>query len=142
MYPISVLLIDDHPTFCRIASNFLQTQSKEEVVVVGVAGGGEEALALVQRQPPDLVLCDLAMPSPNGLEIIPRLRAALPDVGIIALSCHEPNSYRRAALAAGADEFVPKASLATDLFPAILRVTQTRGRREKRPDTQPSSQLR
>jgi len=45
-------------------------------------------------------------------------------VGIIALTLMEPNGYRQAALAGGADEFVSKATLATDLLPAIRRVMQ------------------
>ena len=141
MAPISLLLVDDHPAFLRIATNFLQEHYTEEVIVVGAARGGEEGLVQALDLQPDMVLCDLTMPGLTGLETIPRLRAALPDVGIIALSCHEANGYREAALAAGADDFVPKASMISELFPAILRVMQTRQRQEKSLDTQPSSQL-
>lgn len=124
MHPVSLLLVDDHLAFLRIATNFLQERYKEEVVVVGAARGGEEALARALDLQPDIVLCDLTMPGLTGLETIPRLREAVPEVGIIALSCHEANGYRQAALAAGADDFVPKASMSTDLLPAILRVMQ------------------
>ena len=122
--PISVVLVDDSPTFLRILTRFLQEHSHKQVAVVGAAAGGAEVLAQAQDLRPDIVLCDLTMPGLTGLETIPRLRAALPDVGIIALSCHEANGYRQAALEAGADEFIPKASLATDLLPAIRRVMQ------------------
>jgi len=64
------------------------------------------------------------MPGLPGLKAIPLLRGALPNLGIIALTLMEPNGYRQAALAAGADEFVSKATLATDLHPAIRRVWQ------------------
>jgi DNA-binding NarL/FixJ family response regulator len=67
---------------------------------------------------------DLAMPSLSGLETIPRLRAVLPEVGIIALTVLDTNGYREAALAAGANDFVAKASLDTDLLLAIRRVAQ------------------
>lgn len=139
MHLVSLLLVDDHPTFLRIATDFLEEHCKEGVVVVGAAVGGEEGLAQAQDLRPDMILCDLTMPGLSGLETIPRLRVALPEVGIIALSCHEANGCRQAALAAGADDFVPKASMVTDLFPAIRRVTQARQLREKRLDTQPSS---
>jgi DNA-binding NarL/FixJ family response regulator len=122
MKPISVLLVDDNPSFLRIATRFLQQH--DDVMVAGAAGGGQEALALVQDLQPDIVLIDLAMPGLSGLETIPRLRAILPAVGIIALTMLDTNSYWQAALAAGANDFVPKASLDTDLLPAIRRVAQ------------------
>jgi len=122
MKPISVLLVDDNPAFLRIATRFLEEH--EDVVVVGAAGGGEEALALAEDLQPDIVLIDLAMPGLSGLETIPHLRAVLPGVGIIALTMLDTNSYWQAALAAGADDFVPKASLDRDLLPAMRRVAQ------------------
>lgn len=122
MKPISVLLVDDNPVFLRIATRFLQEH--EDVVVVGAAGGGEEALALVQELQPDIVVIDLAMPGLSGLATIPLLRVVLPEVGLIALTVLDTNSYRQAALAAGANDFVPKASLDTDLLLAIRRVAQ------------------
>ena len=122
MKPISILLVDDNPTFWRIVTRFLQEHG--DVMVAGTASGGEEALALARDLQPDIVLIDLAMPGLSGLETIPRLRAMLPAVGIIALTVLDINSYRQAALAAGANDFVPKASLDTDLLPAIRQVAQ------------------
>jgi two-component system response regulator NreC len=91
------------------------------VVVVGTAAGGEEALARAQELQPQAVLIDLAMPDLPGLQAIPRLREMLPDMGIIALTMLDTEVYRRAALAAGADEFVPKAAMHTALLPSIQR---------------------
>ena len=129
MNPISVMLVDDNPTFLRIATRFLQEH--DDVMVVGAAGGGEEALAQAQARQPDIVLIDLAMPGLSGLETIPRLRAMLPEVGIIALTVLDTNSYRQAALEAGANDFVPKSTLNTDLLPAIRRVAQAARLRER-----------
>ena len=123
MKPISILLVDDNPAFLRIATRFLQKH--DDTVVIGTADGGEEALALAQDLQPDIVLVDLAMPGVSGLDTIPRLRAILPKVGIIALTVLDTNSYLQAAIEAGANDFVPKASLNTDLLPAIRRVAQT-----------------
>lgn len=122
MKPISVLLVDDNPAFLRIATRFLQVH--DDILVIGAAGGGEEALALAQDLQPDVVLIDLAMPGLSGLATIPLLRAMLPEVGIIALTVLDIKSYRQAALEAGANDFVPKASLNTDLPPIIRRVAQ------------------
>jgi DNA-binding NarL/FixJ family response regulator len=121
MKPISVLLVDDNPAFLRIATRFLQQH--DDLTVVGAASGGQEALTLAQDLQPDIVVIDLAMPGLNGLEAIPRLRAMLPEVGIIALTVLDTNSYREAALAAGANDFVAKVSLDTDLLLAIRRLS-------------------
>jgi len=58
----------------------------------------------------------------------------LPKVGIIALTVLDTNGYRQAALAAGADDFVAKASLDTDLLPAIRRVAQADPSRQRGAD--------
>lgn len=63
----------------------------------------------------------LPLPGLSGLELVPRLHAIWPDVGIIILTLHDEDAYRQAALAAGADNFVPKRTLTTDLLPAIRR---------------------
>ena len=134
---IRVLLVDDHEAFLRVATEFLQRH--QELVVVGTARGGEEALAQAQELRPQVILIDLRMPGLNGMATIPRLRVMLPEVGIIALTLLDPNTYRRAALAAGADDFVAKANLATELLPAIRRVVSEKpnitggGRRDDPP---------
>ena len=122
MEPISVLLVDDNPTFLRVATRFLQAH--ESVNVVGTANGGREALAKAQDLRPQVILLDLAMPDMPGLQAIPRLRELSPQTSIIALTLLDTSGYRQAALSAGADDFVPKAALNTDLLPAIQRVAQ------------------
>ncbi|MDY7079721.1 MAG: response regulator transcription factor [Chloroflexota bacterium] len=121
--PISVLLVDDNITFLGIATRLLEVQ--EDVVVVGTVQGGKDALTQAQNLEPDIILVDIAMPNlPGGSKFIPRLRAALPGVGIIALTLLGTDGYRQAALEAGADEFIPKASMGADLLSAIRRVRQ------------------
>ncbi len=123
--PMALLLVDDNPTFLRILKRFLEEQGRGEMAVAGLATGGQEALTTAAALRPDLVLLDLAMPDLHGLEVIPRLRSLLPETGIIALTLMNPESYRQAVLAAGADEFVTKSTLDTDLLPAIRRVSAT-----------------
>ncbi len=119
----SVLLMDDNLTFLRIVTRFLDAH--DDVIVVGTVRKGENALTLIQNMEPDIVLIDIAMPNLlEGLEFIPRLRAALPDVGIIALTLLGTNGFRQAALDAGVDDFVPKAAMGADLLSAIRRVRQ------------------
>ncbi len=124
MNPVSVLFVDDNPTFLRIATRFLQECYHNEVVVVGAAGGGDEALTHALELRPQVILLDMSMPGLTGLGTIARLRSMMPEVGIIAMTLLDTNGYRSAALAAGASEFIPKATLNTDLLPAIRRVAQ------------------
>jgi DNA-binding NarL/FixJ family response regulator len=120
---ISVLLVDDNVTFIRIARRLLDAH--DGIVVVGAIRGGEDALAQVQDLKPEVVIVDTSMPSlPGGLGFIGRLRSVLPDVWVIALTLIGTDGYRRAALGAGADDFVPKAAMGTDLLSAIERVRE------------------
>jgi len=120
MKPISVLLVDDNPTFLNIVQRFLHNE--EEINVIGAVENGKEALALVHKLRPDVVLIDLAMPQISGMETILRLRAAWPKMGVIALTLLDTSGYRQAALTAGADAFVAKDTLNTDLIPTIEEV--------------------
>jgi DNA-binding NarL/FixJ family response regulator len=122
MSAVSVLLVDDNPIFLHCAKRFLQ--QRQDVVVVGTISGGKWALDLAQNLKPDVALVDLSMSDLPGLELIPRLRAAAPEVGIIALTLLDTDDYRQAAMAAGADSFVSKNTMNTDLMPAIQRVAQ------------------
>ncbi len=120
MNPISVLLVDDSPVFLGIAVQFLQAY--DDLIVVGAVAEGERVLTEAQHLCPDVVLVDLTMPNISGLEVIPRLRELLPQVGIIALTLHNTNAYRQAALDAGADHFIPKSAMSTELLPAIREI--------------------
>jgi DNA-binding response OmpR family regulator len=123
MNAITVMLIDDNPVFLRVATQFLEAH--DGITVVGAIDGREEALVQAQTLQPQIVLVDLAMPDVPGLSLIPLLRLAMPDVGIIALTVMNTESFRQAALTAGADVFVPKAAMRTELLPAIQQLVQT-----------------
>ncbi len=122
MKPISVLLVDDNPTFLRIAAQFLE--ANDDISVIGTADGGERALERAQALHPHIILIDLAMPGMTGLQAIPRLRNLLPDVRIIALTVMDTQSFRQAALTAGADIFIPKAMMRSELLPAVRKLAQ------------------
>jgi DNA-binding NarL/FixJ family response regulator len=122
---VSILLVDDNPTFRRLAARFLQTLP--DVEVAGTATGGLDGLAQAESLRPDMILVDLHMPDLDGLSLIPRLRELLPQAGIIALTLLDSSAFRPLTLAAGADEFVDKAMMGTDLFPAIERIRRQPG---------------
>ena len=112
---IRLLLADDH-AFCRKALRILLS-TWPEVELVGEAQDGREALELVERTQPDVVLMDLQMPVCDGLEAIRCIKHRWPGVRVIALTVH--GSSRPAAQAAGADCFLLKGCCLEDLSAAI-----------------------
>jgi len=119
--PISVLLIDDNVTFLRIAARFLRDQT--DINVVGTATDGEEGLIKAKKLKPQIILLDLAMPNLPGLDAIPLLREIQHEVKLIALTMLDTDAYRIAAKTAGADAFVAKASMGSELLPTIRRIS-------------------
>ncbi len=123
-HKIDVMLVDDEATFLRIETLFLETHFRNEINVVGTATSGEECLAKAQLLAPQVILIDLSMPGLSGLQTIPLLRIMFPEIRIIALTLNDSENSRRAVLAAGGNELVSKASMSTDLMPAIRQVMQ------------------
>jgi DNA-binding NarL/FixJ family response regulator len=122
MDKIRLLLVDDSITFLDIAASVLSDH--ENLIIVGTAQNGDEALSLAADLHPDVVLFDVNMPGLSGVETTPHLRQILPGAGIIILSFQNSDIYKGAALVAGADDFIPKDTLAYSLIPAIHRVSQ------------------
>jgi two-component system nitrate/nitrite response regulator NarL len=118
------MLVDDHEVFLQTAVDYLERHP--ELIVVGTALSGEEALARAQDLQPDVILVDLDMPGLNGLETISRLRIILPRTTFIVLTLLDVSSYRSAALAAGAHDFISKSTLSRDLLPGIHRAAEAR----------------
>ena len=122
MNSISVLLVDDSPTFLRAATLLLHFECGNEVVVLGTAADGKEAHQRIEELHPQVVLLDLCMPEFSGLELIPQIKSLHPEVRIIVVTLMDAPFYKEAALAAGADDFVSKSRLEADLAGAVRRV--------------------
>ena len=121
MSKIRVLLVDDSPEFLKLATQFLATV--QEIDPVGVALTGQDALVLAVGLQPDLILMDLVMPEMNGLDATRQIKA-MPDPPIvIVLTGHDTSEYRSAAATAGADGFVYKPELFTELPSLVRRLT-------------------
>jgi DNA-binding NarL/FixJ family response regulator len=123
MGPQTLLIVDDNSFFRRLATRFLSQVADLEVV--GAAASVEEAVLKAQELRPHVALVDLNMPHSSGLALIPRLRELVPDLKIVVLTLWDSDSYRQAALAAGADDFVPKAEINTALLPVLRRLRGT-----------------
>ena len=97
--PIRLLLVDDHEMVRAGLRTFLGLQPDMEVV--GEAGSGEQALALVPRLQPEIVLLDLVLPGMSGLEVVRRLRAAHPAVKVVVLTSYSGEDSVLPAVRAG-----------------------------------------
>ena len=104
---IRVLVVDDNDGF-RESLVFLLRG--EELEVIGQAASGAEAIEMVRRLSPDVVLMDVRMPEMDGIEATRRLKAARPGVGVIALTSMEEQRAVRDMLVAGASGYVLKDS--------------------------------
>ena len=96
---ISVLVVDDHRA---VAEAIGGAMSSERGLAVSVAWSGEEALEVVRRDPPDVILMDVAMPGMGGLEATRRILEANPDLKVIMLSAHDDDLLKARALETGA----------------------------------------
>ena len=117
---MKVLLVDDSESFRDGLSSMLAAEP--DVEVVGEAADGDEAVRLALRHQPDVVLMDLSMPGTDGLEATRRLTAALPHVGVVALTLRSDDEAMTAALAAGARGYVIKGALRSELLWAVRAV--------------------
>ncbi len=124
--PIRVLVVDVNATLQRLVARVLD-QPESGVVVVGTAADVDTALHGAASHYPQVIILSLHVPSAGGLAALRRLRCALPQTGMIALTELDHRVYGRAAQAAGADAAVSTLELVTDLVPAVRRVAGTVG---------------
>ncbi len=123
--PIRILIVDDHGIFVEGLTAVLGQD--ERFAVVGTASSGRDAVGLARETVADVVLMDMSMPVLDGVAATRRLLDAQPDVRVIALSGHTDRLSRKAALEAGAAEFVSKSENLELLASTIMAVC---GRRE------------
>jgi two-component system alkaline phosphatase synthesis response regulator PhoP len=104
--PERILVADDEPFILRSLTFVLRTQGHE----VFEAKNGEEAIALVHKEKPDLVFLDVMMPLMNGYDVCQKIKSdpELNRVHVIMLTAKGQESDRVKGLAAGADEYMTK----------------------------------
>ena len=120
--PISVLLVDDHAMFRAGIKALLEAEGR--VDVVGEASSGDEAVDLVRKMKPDVVVMDLSMPGSNGLEATRRIAALELNTSVLVLTVHAEEEYLVPVVEAGASGYLTKTSADTDLLEAIKVVAR------------------
>ena len=101
-----VLLVDDEPDSLNLLSEIMAAQGAN----VYRAPGGNECLVLLEQISPTLIILDLAMPTPDGWELLGRIRAnpRQRHARVVAVTAFHSSSVEQAALRAGFDAFIPK----------------------------------
>jgi DNA-binding NarL/FixJ family response regulator len=120
MFAIRIVLADDH-TILRKGLRLL-LEREADFKVVAEASHGREAIDAVDREVPDLVIMDIAMPMMNGIEATKRVNETHPKTAVIILSVHSDEAYVLRALKAGARGYLLKDSAESDLIQAVRAV--------------------
>jgi CheY-like chemotaxis protein len=117
MKRVKVMLVDDSPVFAEAAVSFLAGERRLDILAA--ASSGHEALGRLDAEQPDLVLMDLHMPAMDGIEATRRIKLRAGAPRVIMISLDDTVEHRSAAKAAGADAFLGKSRIGTELIDLI-----------------------
>jgi DNA-binding NarL/FixJ family response regulator len=117
---ISVLLVDDHTLVRRGFRRMLEDEA--DILVVGEASDGKQAVELARSLKPQVVVMDCALPEINGLQATRKILSFAPDTLVLMLSMHTEETWVRQAMDAGARGYVLKNAMDLELGAAIRRI--------------------
>ena len=119
---LKLLLADDHKLL-RSGLKLLLL-GRKDIEIAGEAENGLQVLQLLESLNPDLVLLDLSMPGPNGLDCLKEIKSRFPATKVLILTMHEDENHIRLAMQAGADGYIKKSAADIELFTAIDTVRE------------------
>lgn len=121
---IEVLIVDDHALVRQEIRSMLK--GYPDIHIVGEARNGLEAIFLVEKFRPSIVLMDINMPKMNGIEATAQITNGYPDTIIIGFSVNATTENQEAMKRAGAVQLVPKDAAVEDLYDAICEAVTNR----------------
>ncbi len=122
MSQIRIVLAEDHALVREGTRRILERHP--DLVVVGEAGDGEQALELVQRLRPDVAILDIRMPKLSGIDVVRRMREYAPDTKALMLTAYDDDDYILALMESGASGYILKTARASELVEAVRTVHQ------------------
>lgn len=117
MDKIKLILVEDHP-MVRIGLKSLLSGS-DHIEIIGEAGNGLEAIELVEKKQPEIVVSDISMPQMNGLALAKHLQEHHPEIKVLLLTIHLEPEYIIEGFEAGIMGYLPKDSSQEELIEAI-----------------------
>lgn len=117
---MKIVIADDHPLFRDGIRNLIRTT--DDLVIVGEAGSGEEAVSMAAALRPDLILMDIRMPDMNGVEATRTILERDPGIRILILSMHKDDKTVFTAMKAGARGYMLKEADGAELLQSIRMV--------------------
>ena len=124
-YPYRLVVVDDHALFRRGLIGLLEDMP--EFKVIGEAGNGKEALSMLERVRPDVVLLDINMPVMDGIDTLTAIRKQNIPVKVLLLTISKHEEDLLGGIRAGADGYLLKNTEPEDLRKAILQVAEGQG---------------
>ena len=119
---VKILLVDDHRMFREGIRNRLARHTRFKVI--GEAASADEAIKIMQQTVPSIVILDIRMQGPSGIELARRLRHEWPDVKILVLSGYDFDQYVRALARIGIHGYVLKDGPQEDLIHALDEIAR------------------
>lgn len=114
---IRILIADDHGILRAGLRSLLNAEP--DLIVVGEAGDGALALEMTRELNPDVLLLDISMPGPSGIEVTRQAKQIQPDLRVLILTVHEDESLLQEAIQAGAAGYIIKRAVESELINAI-----------------------
>jgi DNA-binding NarL/FixJ family response regulator len=110
---IDLVIVDDHPGVRKGIINLLK--AAEDIVVVGEAANGKQAIKLAAAKNPDIILLDVELPDMRGDLVLQRIRSQSPDIKVLAISAYSDRQYVLGMMNSGASGYLTK-----EVIPAML----------------------
>ena len=122
MAQLRIVLGEDHAVVREGTRRILEQHP--DLVVVGEAGDGQQALELIERLKPDVAILDIRMPRLNGIEVVRRMKECSPNTKALMLTAYDDDDYVLALMDVGASGYLLKTARASELVEAVRTVCQ------------------
>jgi DNA-binding NarL/FixJ family response regulator len=117
-----VLLVDDHPIVRQGLGLLIDRET--DLIVCGEADGAHSAFQAIASLSPDLVVLDISLTGPDGLDVLKEIRTKTASLPVLILSMHDETIYAERAMRAGANGYIMKQEATEKVLVAIRRILQ------------------